>query len=81
MSISGGRLLTELRLNMEKPQLVIRPDVEHIGVLDRVDVRQIAKLGEEAAEKQLPTLKAKRSRSDKIIERLNPLNLFGKDES
>ena len=59
LSISG-RLLSELRLNMEKPELVIRPDVEHTAVLDRVDVRQIAKLGEEAAEKQLPALKARR---------------------
>lgn len=80
ISISG-RLLTELRLRMEKPDLIISPDVEHIGVLDRVDVGHVVKLGEEAAEKGLPALEAQRPWTDKIIERLNSLKLFRKDQS
>ena len=43
--------LGELRLEMEKPDLIIRPRVESIGQLDRVDPREVARLGEEAVEK------------------------------
>ena len=43
--------LGELRLEMEKPDLIIRPRVENIGQLDRVDPREVARLGEEAVEK------------------------------
>ena len=80
MSISG-RLLTELRLNLEKPELIIRPDVDHIGLLDSVDVSEVARLGEEAAEMQLPALNAQRSWVDKIAERLKPRNLFRRNLS
>jgi NTE family protein len=52
----GGRQIAELRLELEKPEVVIRPAVAHIGVLDRVDVQELVKLGEEAAEAKLPDL-------------------------
>jgi hypothetical protein len=35
---------------------VIRPDVSEIGVLDRVNVSEVVKLGEEAAQAKLPEL-------------------------
>lgn len=50
----GSRMLTELRLAVDKPDVIIRPDVKHIGVLDRVNVSDVVKLGEVAAEKMLP---------------------------
>jgi NTE family protein len=53
----GGRQIDELRLQIEKPDVVIRPEVDGIGLLDRVDVHQIAKLGEIAARDKLPELK------------------------
>jgi NTE family protein len=53
----GGRQIDELRLQIEKPDVVIRPEVDGIGLLDRVDVCQIAKLGEIAARDKLPELK------------------------
>lgn len=43
--------LGELRLEMERPDLVIRPEVEQIGQLDRVDPREVARLGEIAVQK------------------------------
>ncbi len=52
----GGRQLAELRLQLEKPEVVIRPNVSEIGVLDRVDVHEVVKLGEEAATAQMPDL-------------------------
>jgi NTE family protein len=53
----GGRQIAELRFKLEKPDVIIRPDVEDIGVLDRVDVSEVAKLGEKAARAKLPELR------------------------
>jgi NTE family protein len=53
----GGRQIAELRFRLEKPDVVIRPDVEGIGMLDRVDVGHVADLGEAAAREMLPALK------------------------
>ncbi|MFH1185539.1 MAG: patatin-like phospholipase family protein [Chloroflexota bacterium] len=53
----GGRQIAELRFKLEKPDVVIRPDVEGIGALDRVDVRRVADLGERAAREKLPELR------------------------
>jgi NTE family protein len=56
MDISG-RLLTELRLEIDKPDVIIRPDLSGIGLLDRVDVGEVARKGEIAAENSLGELK------------------------
>lgn len=77
----SGRLLTELRLDLEKPELIIRPDVDHIGLLEQVDVHAVVKLGEEAAEKQLPFLAARKSWANKLGENLKKLNPFRKSDS
>jgi len=52
-------VLTEKRLELEKPDYVIRPEVGHIGYLDRVNVKEVAALGEQAARAALPELKKK----------------------
>ena len=49
----SSRLLTELRLKIDKPDVIIRPDVIGIGALDDVDVAEIVKLGRTATEKEL----------------------------
>jgi NTE family protein len=53
----GGRQIAELRFKLEKPDVIIRPEVEHIGVLDDVDVGSVAELGERAARESLPDLR------------------------
>jgi hypothetical protein len=53
----GGRQIAELRFKLEKPDVIIRPDVEGIGVLDDVDVGSVAELGERAARESLPDLR------------------------
>ncbi len=45
---AGGRMLTELRLKIDDPEIIIRPDVGHVGLLDKVDVHEIICLGEDA---------------------------------
>jgi NTE family protein len=53
----GGRQVAELRLQLEKPDVIIRPDVYGIGVLDQVNVHELADRGEAAARAALPELK------------------------
>jgi NTE family protein len=52
----AGAMLTEVLLEIEKPDVIIRPAVRQIGLLDEVDVAQVAHLGERAAERSLPEL-------------------------
>jgi len=54
---AGARMLTELRLKLDDPDVIVRPDVEGIGLLDTVDVHKVIRLGEEAMEAVLPDLK------------------------
>jgi len=51
------RAVTEYRLEVDKPELIIRPPVTHIDVLDKVDVHDVAKMGEDAVEALLPEVK------------------------
>jgi len=44
------RAVTEYRLMVDKPEIILRPAVSEIEFLDRVDVRVVAKLGEDAVE-------------------------------
>ena len=55
----SGAMLTEMLLEYEKPDVIIRPEVPHIGLLDFVKVEEVVKLGEEAAEKNLAELERK----------------------
>jgi NTE family protein len=51
------RAMTEYRLEVDKPDVIIRPQVTDIDILERVDVHQVARKGEEAVEAVLPELK------------------------
>jgi NTE family protein len=53
----GISTITEIRLQLDKPDVVIRPDVCQIGFLDQVEVQDVVKLGEKAAEAALPKLR------------------------
>ncbi len=54
----GGRQIAELRFKLEKPDVIIRPAVADIGVLQEVDVHAVARLGEAAAMEKLADLHA-----------------------
>jgi NTE family protein len=54
---AGARMLTELRLKLDAPDVIVRPNVEGIGLLDTVDVHKVVQLGEEALDAVLPNLK------------------------
>ena len=59
----SNQAITELRLEKEPPDVLIRPAVEHIGLLDNVVVADVAKLGEDAMEAVLPELERAMRRS------------------
>jgi NTE family protein len=44
-------------LEIEKPDFVIRPAVENVGLVDQVDIQEVVNLGEKAAEKMIPQMK------------------------
>lgn len=53
-----SRYFTEFRLEIDKPDVIIRPDVAHIGLLDEPSVSAVVALGEQAAEEALPACRA-----------------------
>ena len=52
-----GLTLMDKQLKLEKPEVIIRPEVYHIGLVDRVDIPETIKLGELAARKALPDIR------------------------
>ncbi|MEA2008330.1 MAG: patatin-like phospholipase family protein, partial [Chloroflexota bacterium] len=52
----GMYMLAHTRLELEKPDVIIRPQVGDIGTLDKVDVVDIAARGDAAIEEVLPQL-------------------------
>jgi NTE family protein len=50
------RRLGQLRLEIERPEVIIYPDVSAIGMLDGNDVHALVKVGERATEEKLPEL-------------------------
>jgi len=53
----SSRQLTNLRLKVDQPEIILQPDVNHIGILDRVDTLEVATRGENAVEAALPELR------------------------
>lgn len=53
----GMSAITEFRLEIDKPEIVIRPAVDHLGILQHVNVPEVVKLGEQAAEANLAALR------------------------
>jgi len=52
----SSRNMSELRLRIDHPEVVIRPDVNGIGLLDQVNISAVIQKGDEAARLALPEL-------------------------
>jgi NTE family protein len=52
----GQRQMSELRLMIDAPEVIVRPQVDDISLLDKVNIAEIAQRGEYAAETVLPEL-------------------------
>jgi NTE family protein len=68
----GGAMLTELLLQVERPDVIVRPALPHIGLLDEVDVAEVVRLGEQATERSLPDLIKATRWSARLSRRLRP---------
>ena len=53
----GMTTISEFRLQLDQPEVIVRPDVKHIGYLEKVNIAEVVKLGEEAMIDALPELK------------------------
>jgi NTE family protein len=86
MEISG-QATTELRLCNDRPDVIIRPDLVGIGLLDRVDPLKLIVAGERAVDDILPELRRSVGFSATIGRRFrhtfrkNPEPVFRHDES
>ncbi len=52
----SSRAVSHYRLLADAPDVIIRPNVHHIELLDEVNVHDVARLGEDAVEEALPEL-------------------------
>jgi NTE family protein len=53
----GQRQMSELRLKVDAPEVLIHPDVDNINLLDKINVADVAKRGERAMQATLPELR------------------------
>jgi NTE family protein len=53
----GQRQMSELRLVIDAPEVLVRPEVNDINLLDRVNIAEIALRGERAMQAALPELR------------------------
>lgn len=54
-----SRAVSDYRLEVDKPDVIIRPRVDNIDTLDIIDVHEVVRLGEKAVDEVLPQLKQK----------------------
>jgi NTE family protein len=62
----GSRAVAEYRMVVDQPDVIIRPDVADIGLLEQVDVREVARRGDEAVEAVLPELRKMSSWTNRL---------------
>ena len=53
----SSRAVAHYRLQADAPDVIVRPHVHHLDLLDKVIVKDVAMLGEDAVEEVLPELK------------------------
>ena len=51
-------ILTDMRLELERPDVIIRPSLKNIGLVEAVDILELIDLGERAAEIASPQLQS-----------------------
>lgn len=66
----SSRTVAHLRLALDKPEVIIRPDVHEFSLLDKVVIADLAKRGEQAVEEALPQLKRAVSWTSRISRRV-----------
>ena len=52
-----GLMLLDKQLKLEKPEVIIRPKLGRIGIVDQVDIPEVIKSGEQATLEALPEIR------------------------
>lgn len=73
-----SRMMTELRLNIDKPDVLIRPDVIQYGLIDDVDPYELVKIGDHAVKDALDEIRQSFSIKNTISRRFKKRYLPGK---
>jgi NTE family protein len=66
----SSRMMADLRLKVDKPDVVIRPLVGNIEMFEQVDVSEVARRGEQAVQASLPELRRMAAWSNRLRRRL-----------
>ncbi|MBE0696762.1 MAG: patatin-like phospholipase family protein [Anaerolineaceae bacterium] len=80
MDISA-RSLTELRLEADHPEVIIRPEVYEYGLLDVVNPKELVKVGYQAAENAIPAIKRSLSWPNTVVRFIRQPKRFSKNSS
>lgn len=72
----AGCYMTELRLRLDPPDLIIRPSVSGFGLVDKINPLEIIRRGEEAAVKAMPDLELLRGWRRRLSQNLPWLSDF-----
>jgi NTE family protein len=62
-----ARMLTEMRLEVDRPEVIVRPDVNAYGMLDVVDPKVLIAAGLRATEKAVPEIRKSLSWTNSIM--------------
>jgi len=65
-----SRMLTELRLEIDQPEVIIRPEVGKYGILEPVDVHELIRVGEAAAQQAYPQIRKTMGWANQMSRRL-----------
>jgi hypothetical protein len=66
----SSRAVAHYRLAIDAPDIIVRPNVHHLELLDKVVVKDVAMLGEIAVEEILPELKRVTSWTSRMNKKL-----------
>jgi len=67
-----NRAVTEYKLELDQPDVIIRPKVGNIDTLDIINVREVIQIGEEAVDEVMPQLRRKFTLRKRIRRALVP---------
>jgi hypothetical protein len=67
----SGLMLMDKQLKLEKPEVIIRPNLGPIGIIDRVDISEVIKSGELAALNSLPDIRREASWQFRLRQKLS----------
>jgi len=71
-------MIAELRMHKEKPDIIIRPNVHHIGILDTVNPQELIDAGIAAAEEAIPQIRDALGWHRQFARRFQAIELPGK---